>query len=67
MAGPMILGRRTGVLAHGDVFFAVALISIVGIMVVPLPTFLLDILLSFNIAFSLVLLLASIYAFQAVP
>jgi flagellar biosynthesis protein FlhA len=61
MAGPLILGRRTGLLAHGDVFFAVALISIVGIMVVPLPTFLLDILLSFNIAFSLVLLLASIY------
>jgi flagellar biosynthesis protein FlhA len=61
MAGPMISGRRTGLLAYGDVFFAVALISIVGIMVVPLPTFLLDILLSFNIAFSLVLLLASIY------
>jgi flagellar biosynthesis protein FlhA len=61
MAGPMVLGRRTGLLAHGDVLFAVALISIVGIMVVPLPTFLLDILLSFNIAFSLVLLLASIY------
>ena len=61
MAGPMILGRRTGLLAHGDVLFAVALISIVGIMVVPLPTFLLDILLSFNIAFSLVLLLASVY------
>ncbi len=61
MAGPMILGRRTGLLAHGDVLFAVAMISIVGIMVVPLPTFLLDILLSFNIAFSLVLLLASIY------
>ncbi len=61
MAGPMILGRRTGLLGHGDVLFAVALISVVGIMVVPLPTFLLDILLSFNIAFSLVLLLASIY------
>jgi flagellar biosynthesis protein FlhA len=61
MAGPMILGRRVGLLAHGDVFFAVALISVIGIMVVPLPTFLLDILLSFNIAFSLVLLLASIY------
>jgi len=61
MAGPTILGRRAGLLAHGDVFFAVALISVVGIMVVPLPTFVLDILLSFNIAFSLVLLLASIY------
>jgi flagellar biosynthesis protein FlhA len=61
MAGPLVLGKRTGLLAYGDVFFAVALISIVGIMVVPLPTFLLDILLSFNIAFSLVLLLTSIY------
>jgi flagellar biosynthesis protein FlhA len=61
VAAPIVLGANRGLLKYGDVFFAVALISIVGIMVVPLPPFLLDLLLSFNIAFSLVLLLASIY------
>jgi flagellar biosynthesis protein FlhA len=43
------------------VFFALCIISIVAVMLVPLPPFLLDILLSFNIAFSLVLLLTAIY------
>jgi flagellar biosynthesis protein FlhA len=41
--------------------FALCVISIVGIMIVPLPPFALDLLLSFNIAFSLVLLLTAIY------
>jgi flagellar biosynthesis protein FlhA len=56
----MSLGRNR-LLQHGDVFFAVCIISIVGIMIVPLPPFVLDLLLSFNIAFSLVVLLTSIY------
>jgi flagellar biosynthesis protein FlhA len=57
----VITRARLGLLRHGDVFFAVCIISIIGIMIVPLPPFLLDLLLSFNIAFSLVLLLTSIY------
>jgi flagellar biosynthesis protein FlhA len=48
-------------LRHGDVMFAICVIAIIGVMIVPLPTFLLDLLLSFNIAFSLVLLLTAIY------
>ncbi len=52
---------RQGLLRYGDVVFAICVIAIVGVMIVPLPPFLLDLLLSFNIAFSLVLLLTAIY------
>lgn len=55
-----LIGQGT-LLKHGDILFALCLIGIVGVMIVPLPTFILDILLSFNIAFSLVLLLTAIY------
>jgi len=40
---------------------AVAVISILVFMVMPLPTLLLDLLLSFSITFSLIILLASMY------
>ncbi len=46
---------------YGDVPLSIAVIAIVGIMIIPMPTFLLDMALSFNIAFSLVLLLTAIY------
>ncbi|MBW2434052.1 MAG: flagellar biosynthesis protein FlhA [Deltaproteobacteria bacterium] len=40
---------------------AVAVVGILIFMVMPLPTFLLDLLLSFSITFSLIILLASMY------
>jgi flagellar biosynthesis protein FlhA len=46
---------------YSDMFIAVAVISIVVMMIIPLPTFLLDILLTFNISFSMVLLLVSMF------
>ncbi|HVP58628.1 MAG TPA: flagellar biosynthesis protein FlhA [bacterium] len=61
MAETMMASRMSRLLRHGDIMFAICVIAIVGVMIVPLPTFLLDLLLSFNIAFSLVLLLTAIY------
>jgi flagellar biosynthesis protein FlhA len=49
------------VMKYGDIPFAIAVIGIVVLMIIPMPTFLLDLALSFNIAFSLVLLLTAIY------
>ena len=49
---------------YGDIPFAVSIIAIVVVMIIPLPTFLLDLALSFNIAFSLVLLLTAIYVIK---
>ncbi|HNR13054.1 MAG TPA: flagellar biosynthesis protein FlhA [Thermodesulfobacteriota bacterium] len=44
-----------------DVVMALAVVSIVGFMTIPLPPMLLDILLSFSITFSLMMLLLSMY------
>jgi flagellar biosynthesis protein FlhA len=49
---------------YGDIPFAVSVIAIVVVMIIPLPTFLLDLALSFNIAFSLVLLMTAIYVIK---
>ncbi len=53
---------RLPVLAkNSDVIMAVGVVGILGFMVMPLPTWLLDLLLSFNITFSLIILLSSMY------
>ena len=44
-----------------DVLFALSLIGMIGVMIIPMPPGLLDLLLAFNIAFSLVVLLMTIY------
>ena len=43
---------------------AVGMIGILLVMMIPLPSFILDILLSFNIAFTVVILLVSIYVLK---
>ncbi len=44
-----------------DVFMAVAVVGILVFMIIPLPAFLLDLLLSFSITFALVILLVAMY------
>jgi type III secretion protein V len=44
-----------------DIILVGVIMSIIGMMIVPLPTFLLDLLLTVNIAFSVILLLISLY------
>ena len=46
---------------YGDIVLALVVVMIVGMMIIPLPTFLLDILLTLNITMAVVLLLVSIY------
>jgi type III secretion protein V len=48
-----------------DAALAGLVIAVVGLMVVPLPTWLLDLLLAGNLAFSVVLLLVSLYVSDA--
>jgi flagellar biosynthesis protein FlhA len=47
-----------------DVGMAFLIILIVGMMIIPMPTFLLDILLSMNITFGVVVLLATFYVLK---
>jgi len=53
-----LLRRRFGV---ADALLAAIVLAVVGLMVVPLPTWLLDLLLASNLAFSVVLLLVALY------
>ncbi len=53
--------KETAKLDRSDLLTAVGVIAILLIMVFPLPTILLDILLSLSITFSLVILLTSMY------
>jgi len=46
---------------NSDIALAIAVIGIITLMMVPLPTWMLDILLTFNITFSLVVLMVSLY------
>lgn len=46
---------------YSDILFAVAVVMVVVMFVIPLPTFLLDLLLTVNISFALTVLLVSIY------
>ncbi|MBF0407066.1 MAG: flagellar biosynthesis protein FlhA [Candidatus Riflebacteria bacterium] len=52
-------------LKNRDILFALALVSMVIMMIVPVPTALLDIMLSANIAVSLGILLLSLYVKEA--
>jgi type III secretion protein V len=46
---------------YSDIVLAFVVVAIVGMMIVPLPTWLLDILLTFNISLSVMVLLISLY------
>jgi flagellar biosynthesis protein FlhA len=52
------LGR---ILRHSDVILAIAVVGIVAMMVIPLPTVLLDVLIAFNIGLAVTVLLVSLY------
>jgi len=52
---------KTRLIRHADVALAVLVVAVVGMMIVPMPTWLLDILISTNIAASVILLLTAIY------
>ncbi|OEU52295.1 MAG: flagellar biosynthesis protein FlhA [Desulfuromonadales bacterium C00003096] len=52
-------------LLRSDVMVAVGLVSILMLMIIPLPSFLLDIFLSLNITISLLVMIISLYTLRA--
>jgi len=50
---------------YSDLLLAGLVVSIIGMMIVPLPTFLLDLLLSLNVTLAVILLMVSIYVGNA--
>ncbi|MGN6703638.1 MAG: type III secretion system export apparatus subunit SctV [Burkholderiaceae bacterium] len=53
--------KRGGSSRYSDVALAAGIVAIVGLMVFPMPTFLLDTLIAFNISVSVALLLLTMY------
>ena len=49
---------------NSDIYMAIALIGILALMIIPLPSFLLDIFLAANITIALVILLVCLYTVQ---
>ncbi len=46
---------------RGDILIAAGVVSVLGIMILPVPSFMLDILLSFSISIAIVILVTGIY------
>jgi len=57
-------GKLPGITKNSDLFMALAVVGILVFMVIPLPPLLLDLLISFNITFALIILLASMYTLR---
>jgi len=57
-------GRLPIIAKNSDLFMAVAVVAILVFMIIPLPPVLLDLLISFNITFALIILLASMYTLR---
>jgi len=51
----------TNIMDRSDIILAVAVIAIIGVLVIPVPPKLLDFALAFNITFSLIILLSTLY------
>lgn len=51
----------TKIQGHADVILAIVVVMVVGLLILPIPTFLIDLLISANIAMALITLLLAIY------
>jgi type III secretion protein V len=58
-------GSNTFLKKYSDIILAFVVVAIVAMMIMPLPTHLLDVLLTFNVSFSVILLLISLYVPRA--
>lgn len=54
-------GLLEAITKHSDIFLALAVVGVIGVLVIPIPPALLDFALAFNITFSLVVLLTTLY------
>ena len=64
MAERVLKNPLSGLLGNKDAFLAVGVIGILLIMIVPLPTLMLDAFISMNITISIIILLISMYVLK---
>ena len=54
-------GRLMQLLRRGDLFFALAVVTILAVLILPMPTWLLDLSLAFSITFSVLILMTALF------
>ncbi|MGB0670422.1 MAG: flagellar biosynthesis protein FlhA [Rhodospirillales bacterium] len=54
-------GRAMGVLSRGDIMLALGVVTILVVLILPLPTWLLDVALAFSITFSVMILMTALF------
>ena len=54
-------GRLMQLLRRGDIFFALAVVTILAVLILPMPTWLLDLSLAFSITFSVLILMTALF------
>ncbi|MDI7268808.1 MAG: flagellar biosynthesis protein FlhA, partial [Myxococcota bacterium] len=64
-AGPAAEGIRGSLRRYGDVVLAAIIVAVVAMMILPLPTSLIDILLATNISLAVLILLVTLYVADA--
>ena len=57
----MILGRLKSAMMRGDIAFALGVIAILVVLILPMPTWLLDISLALSITFSVLILMTALF------
>lgn len=55
------LNRLAALLRHGDIALALAVVSVLVVLILPLPGWLLDISLAFSVAFSVMILMTALF------
>ena len=56
-----LLGRANAASKRGDIFFALGVVVLVVVLILPMPTWLLDISLAFSITFSVMILMTAVF------
>jgi flagellar biosynthesis protein FlhA len=62
--GKSLLTERLKSVTDGDAIMGIGMVSILSVMVLPLPSSFLDVLLIINISFGLIILLTAIYSYK---
>lgn len=57
--------KERGIFRFADITMATLVVMVIGMMIIPMPTKLLDVLLSLNITFAVVTLLSTFYVKEA--
>src|SRR3546814_14080818 len=60
-AGPGLMGRRRGIGKHGDSMLAFVIMAILSVLILPMPTWLLDIALAISVTTAVLVMMTCLF------